>query len=216
VVILGLLGLAWFSGVTGLVPMAGTPVMAWVVTVVTGLLLIIWLRQALRPSRNNRSAMLRFSPVALAFWAAVAALAPFALVALNEAQPLPEVPFSPFPWFLLTLLVGGVAAVYSLFLSIRRAPTTPPPTNVTEYREHWQESVHPMDIFRAIEITLAKHRFQEIPNRVSERRRAVAQGSRTRASSKGAPCKRSSRGRSPIDAVTGCCASASRWAKCCY
>ena len=179
VVILGLLGLAWFSGMTGLVPMAGTPVMAWLVTVVTGLLLAIWLREALRYSRGNRSAMLKFSPLALVFWAAAAILAPFALVTLNGAQPLPNVPFSPYPWFVLTLLVGVAAAAYSVYLAIRRAPKTPPPTNVTEYREHWQESVHPMDIFRAIEITLAKHRFQEIPNRVylNDVPQLVAQGS---------------------------------------
>ena len=53
---------------------------------------------------------------------------------------------------------------------------------VTEYREHWQESVHPMDIFRAIEITLAKHRFQEIPNRVyvNDVPQLVAQGSQNK------------------------------------
>ena len=107
---------------------------------------------------------------------------PFALVAVNGVQPLPELPFSPYPWFILTLLLGGAAAAYSLFLAIRRAPPTQPATNVSEYREHWQESVHPMDIFRAIEITLAKHRFQEIPNRVyvNDVPQLVAQGSQNK------------------------------------
>jgi hypothetical protein len=97
-------------------------------------------------------------------------------------RPLPELPFSPYPWFVLTLLLGITAAGYSLFLAIRRAPPAQPPTNVTEYREHWQESVHPMDIFRAIEITLAKHRFQEIPNRVyvNDVPQLVAQGSQNK------------------------------------
>lgn len=182
VVILGLLGLAWFSGVTGLIPMAGTPVMAWLVAVITALLLFIWLREAVRPSGGNRRAVLRFTPIALVLWAAAAILTPFALVALNGVQPLPELPFSPFPWFMLTLLLGGTAAAYSLFLAIRRAPPAQPPTLVTEYREHWQESVHPMDIFRAIEITLAKHRFQEIPNRVyvNDVPQLVAQGSQNK------------------------------------
>ena len=48
VVILALLGLAWFAGVTGLVPMGGTPVMAWLVAIITLLLVSIWLREALR------------------------------------------------------------------------------------------------------------------------------------------------------------------------
>jgi hypothetical protein len=182
VVILALLGLAWFAGVTGLVPMAGTPVMSWLVTVITVLLLVIWLREALRPSGGNRRAMLRFTPLALVAWAAVAILTPFALVALHGVQPLPELPFSPYPWFVLALLLAGAAAVYSVLLAIRRAPATQPATNVTEYREHWQESVHPMDIFRAIEITLAKHRFQEIPNRVyvNDVPQLVAQGSQNK------------------------------------
>jgi hypothetical protein len=179
VVILGLLGLAWFSGVTGLVPMAGTPIMSWLVAVITVLLLFIWLREAVQPTGGNRRAVLRFTPVALVLWAGAAILTPFALVALNGVQPLPELPISPFPWFALTLLLAGAAAAYSLYLAIRRAPRAQPPTTVTEYREHWQESVHPMDIFRAIEITLAKHRFQEIPNRVyvNDVPQLVAQGS---------------------------------------
>jgi hypothetical protein len=182
VVILLLLGLAWFSGVTGIVPMAGTPVMAWLVTVITVLLLFIWLREALRPSGGNRRAMLRFTPLALVGWAAVAIVAPFALVSLNGVTPLPELPFSPYPWFVLTLVLGGAAAAYSLVLAVRRAPAAQPSTHVTEYREHWQESVHPMDIFRAIEITLAKHRFQEIPNRVyvNDVPQLVAQGSQNK------------------------------------
>ncbi len=182
IVILALLGLAWFSGVTGLVPMEGTPVMSWLVAVITVLLLVVWLREAIRPSGGNRRAMLRFTPFALVIWAAVAIATPFALVALNGVQPLPELPFSPAPWFVLVLLLAGAAAAYSIFLAIRRAPQAQPATNVTEYREHWQESVHPMDIFRAIEITLAKHRFQEIPNRVyvNDVPQLVAQGSQNK------------------------------------
>jgi len=182
VVLLILLGLAWFSGVTGLVPMAGTSIMAWLVSVVTLLLLAIWLSQALRIKASNRVAMLRFSPLGLAFWATVAVLAPVVLVGLNRVQPLPAPPVSPYPWFALMLLVAIAATGFSIFLSLRRAPKTPPPTAVTEYREHWQESVHPMDIFRAIEITLAKHRFQEIPNRVyvNDVPQLVAQGSQNK------------------------------------
>ncbi len=182
VVILGLLGLAWFCGITGLIPMAGTPVMSWLVAVITVLLLFIWLREAVRPSGGNRNAVLRFTPFALVLWAAAAVATPFALVALNGARPLPALPISPYPWFVLTLLLAGAATGYSLYLAIRRAPRAQPPTMVTEYREHWQESVHPMDIFRAIEITLAKHRFQEIPNRVyvNDVPQLVAQGSQNK------------------------------------
>jgi hypothetical protein len=168
IVMLALLGLAWFSGVTGLVPMDGTPVMSWLVAVVTAVLITIWLRESLRNSRSYQGVVLKFGPRALVMWVAVAVLAPFALVWLNGVQPLPQLPMSPFPWFLLILLTGAAALGHSLFLALRRAPKALPPTRVSEYREHWQESVHPMDIFRAVEITLAKHRFEEIPNRIYE------------------------------------------------
>jgi hypothetical protein len=181
-VLLILLGLAWFSGVTGIVPMQGTAIMAWLVSVVTLLLLAVWLSQALRIKPSNRVAILRFSPLGLAFWATVAVLAPVVLVGLNRVQPLPAPPISPYPWFLLMLLVTLAATGFSVYLALRRAPKSSPPTAVTEYREHWQESVHPMDIFRAIEITLAKHRFQEIPNRVyvNDVPQLVAQGSQNK------------------------------------
>ena len=81
VVILGLLGLAWFSGVTGLVPMAGTPVMSWLVAVITVLVLFIWLREAVRPSGGNRRAVLKFTPMALVLWAAVAIATPMSSAA---------------------------------------------------------------------------------------------------------------------------------------
>jgi hypothetical protein len=181
IVLLALLGLAWFSGVTNLVPMAGTPVMAWLVAVVAAMLIVIWFREALRKSHTAR-AMLKFSLGTLVLWVALAIVAPFALVWLNGVQPLPAPPFSPYPWFAAILLVGAASFGFSLFLALRRAPQTPPPTQVSEYREHWQESVHPMDIFRAVEITLAKHRFQEIPNRIYENDvpELMAQGSQNK------------------------------------
>jgi hypothetical protein len=185
-VLLALLGLAWFSGATGLVPMSGTPIMAWLVALVTAMLLVIWFRESLRHSRAVT--VLRFGPRTLVLWTAVAVLAPFALAWVNaNLRPLPPLPVTVLPWFAALLIVGGAAFGYSLFLALRRAPHVPPPTQVTEYREHWQESVHPMDIFRAVEITLAKHRFQEIPNRVYENDvpELVAQGSQNKGEFKG-------------------------------
>jgi hypothetical protein len=182
IVMLALLGLAWFAGVTGLLPMSGTPVMAWLVAVVTAVLLSIWFREMLRNSRSYQDVVLKYSPRTLVIWVAVAVLAPFALVWLHGVRPLPQVLFSPYPWFALTLLTGAVAFGYSLLLALRRSPKSQPPTRVSEYREHWQESVHPMDIFRAIEITLAKHRFEEIPNRIYENDvpELLAQGSQNK------------------------------------
>jgi hypothetical protein len=181
-VLVVLLGLAWFSGVTGLTPVTSTPVMDWLVALVTIALLFIWLREAMRDRRSSARSLVKYSPFRMALWAAIAILLPVGLSALNAAQPLPPVPLSPYPWFFATLVGTAVAFAFALVLATRRAPKDPPPTNVAEYRQHWQESVHPMDIFRAVEMTLAKHRFQDIPNRVYENDvpQLLAQGSQNK------------------------------------
>jgi len=106
---------------------------------------------------------------------------------LHAANPLPELPVSPYPWFFATLVGAGGVLAYGLVLALRRAPQEPPTTNVAEYRKHWQESVHPMDIFRAVEMTLAKHRYEDIPNRVYENDvpALIAQGSQNKGDFKG-------------------------------
>ncbi len=182
VVLLALLGLAWFSGVTNLVPMDGTPVMAWLVTVVTVMLLVIWFREALRKSHAAR-AMLKFSfGTLVAVGGARDRRAVRARVVEPRAAPARRRRSRHTRGSRPMLLAGFASFGFSLLLALRRAPQTPPPTLVSEYREHWQESVHPMDIFRAVEITLAKHRFQEIPNRVYENDvpELMAQGSQNK------------------------------------
>lgn len=168
VVTLALLGLGWFSGVSGLLPMAGTAIMAWLLLGTTGILLVIWMTEALRHSRASGGALTDFGPKGLVLCIAAAVFTPLVLVWVNGQHPLPAPPLAPVPWFLAIVAVGGAAFGFSLVLALRRSPAAPPRTHVAEYREHWQESVHPMDIFRAVEITLAKHRFMEIPNRIYE------------------------------------------------
>jgi hypothetical protein len=53
-VIIVLLALAWFSGVTGLTPITNTPVMPWLVALVTAALIFIWLRESMRSRRAER------------------------------------------------------------------------------------------------------------------------------------------------------------------
>jgi hypothetical protein len=185
-VIVVLLTLAWFSGVTGLTPITDTPVMSWLVAMVTLALIFIWLREATRSRRAERG-LVKYSPFRMAIWAAVAILLPLGLSALNAARPLPSLPLSPYPWFFLTLIGAGATLAYGVVLALRRAPKEPPSTSVAEYRKHWQESVHPMDVFRAVEMTLAKHRYEEIPNRVYQNDvpELVAQGSQNKGDFKG-------------------------------
>ncbi|MCU4677089.1 hypothetical protein N7931_15755 [Catenovulum sp. 2E275] len=72
-------------------------------------------------------------------------------------------------WFnliLFLLLSGGVIGISAILLKERFKLVTPV-TEVSEYRENLQESVHPNEIFINIEnIVLANRRYKEIPNRV--------------------------------------------------
>jgi len=64
--------------------------------------------------------------------------------------------------FIFSLLLVFVA----YYLSLKRLQVLNPETEVSEYTEHIQVSVHPKDIFRCFEIEMAQKRYQELPNRI--------------------------------------------------
>ena len=72
-------------------------------------------------------------------------------------------------WLLLLAIGGVVICLSCISMVLLRMPADAPKTEVSEYRDQWQESVHPMDIFRCFDLTMADFRFQEIPNRIYER-----------------------------------------------
>lgn len=175
-----LLGLAYFSGRTGLTAVTSTPVAAYLGVLTLAVVLVTWLRY--QPQRNplqndlrnprtySSLETFRARPIkrlfALVLWIAVPILLTYALLQLHENSGLDPLPVSPFPWLAAYTAAMGVAFAYAFLLAVRRARHERAPTDVSEYRAHWQESVHPMDIFRAMDITLANHRYLEIPHRV--------------------------------------------------
>ncbi|RUO39848.1 hypothetical protein CWE15_08830 [Aliidiomarina taiwanensis] len=74
--------------------------------------------------------------------------------------------FSAWPLFLLMLTLAAVTTGLVLTLVKHRANLINTSTEVAEYRENLQESVHPNEIFINIEnIVLANRRYKEVPNR---------------------------------------------------
>jgi len=74
--------------------------------------------------------------------------------------------FSAWPSLTVLLLLGGVASALVLYMVVIRSRASLPVTEVSEFRENLQESVHPREIFINIEtIVLANRRYKEIPNR---------------------------------------------------
>lgn len=70
--------------------------------------------------------------------------------------------------FILGLLLLAVLVSVVIFLLVaERARLAHPVTEVSEFRESWQELVHPQDIFINIESSvMANRRYREVPNRV--------------------------------------------------
>lgn len=74
--------------------------------------------------------------------------------------------FSAWPMLFLLLVLAAVITTFVMTLVSGRASQVNTATEVAEYRENMQESVHPHEIFINIEnIVLANRRYKEVPNR---------------------------------------------------
>jgi hypothetical protein len=161
--------LAWFSGATGITNVTSTPVMDWLALVLGLYLLAVWYRASPRLSRVlNEGAGSIPNAKALTLWIGGAILLP-AVLAWGHANvaALPALPWSPlgFVAALFTLSAVSIALFGALIAS--RAKTTNPVVEVAEYRDNWQESIHPQEIFIHFEnIVMANRRYKEVPNRM--------------------------------------------------
>ncbi len=74
--------------------------------------------------------------------------------------------FSATPYLLLMAVLAGLTIALTALMIRERTKQYKPLTEVSEYRQNLQESVHPNEIFVNIDnIVLANRRFREIPNR---------------------------------------------------
>jgi hypothetical protein len=175
-VLLALLGLALFSGTTGLTDVTSTPVAEYLGAITLLAMLVFWgwifqprKRDLHAPRLDSSTHPFSEQPASsffkMALWVGTPIAITWLLLVIHDNKGLPPLPVSPWPWLAAMAASILVSLVYALLLARRRAPKGAVPTDVAEYRAHWQESVHPMDIFRAVEMTLANHRYMEIPNR---------------------------------------------------
>jgi hypothetical protein len=74
--------------------------------------------------------------------------------------------FSAWPSLILLFVLGAISCAFIIFMVVIRSQQSEPKTEVSEFRENLQESVHPNEVFINIEnIVLANRRYKEIPNR---------------------------------------------------
>lgn len=85
---------------------------------------------------------------------------------LRQGVEMPAAPFNPtLPLVVLFALMLALTAA-AIVLAKYRSDLYDPVTEVSEFREHWQENVHPKDFFRSLDMELANIRYKEFPNRV--------------------------------------------------
>ena len=161
-------GLAWFSGSTGLTEINNTPVLDWLSIVLAAFLFIIW---SARRSPLKRIVQVSVSGAKTSGIIMMVVFSIFAPVALSyvhhNVTALPELPLSAGAYIATMTILGLIAAGYGLALTFFRASKADPKTEVSEFRNNWQESIHPQEIFINFEnIVMANRRYKEIPNRV--------------------------------------------------
>lgn len=161
--------LAWFSGTTGITDVTDTPVMDWLSLGILLYLLFVWWQSSPRLARLLREDRLSMPGVmTLTLWIIGAIMLPVALSFVHtEIVPLPEMPFSAGLQLLTLLLMGAVNAGLFVVLLTARSNLAQPVVEVAEYRDNWQESIHPQEIFINFEnIVMANRRYREVPNRI--------------------------------------------------
>ncbi len=162
--VLFILALAIFSGSAGLTPIDDWA-SGWLAALAAIAVLGIWAR-AYPGARWLRASSLPTVSVKKTVALIIAAiLAPVLLMSLPADARTVAPPFSGGLW-LTGLVLGGMAVTgAAFFLLSQRMQIARDRTEVSEFRQHWVESLHPMDIFRAFDMTMADHRYLEIPNR---------------------------------------------------
>lgn len=164
-------GLAWFSGATGLTNLEGTPVMAWLGTLLALYLLKLWVSMR-NPFRHFTRGAMNIGLLRISVLISLAALLPVVLVYIHHnVANIPALPINPTPALILTLVLAALSCVLGLFLLFQRMANSPDPvTEVSEHRDNWQKSIVPRELFIRLDAhILANRRYQEIPNRVYQR-----------------------------------------------
>lgn len=155
------------SSVIGLVHIDQSWVGQWTNIILLVLIVIIWHKNIPSKKRIFKSQLKPITIMKTVLVIMCTVLLPIILDFLfRKGLDLPHPPISTLPYMLLIFLLIVITLFIGSYLAIIRSNGTNPVTEVSERREHWQESIHPDDFFRAFDTELARFRFKEIPNRI--------------------------------------------------
>ncbi|HPT90562.1 MAG TPA: hypothetical protein PKW03_03285 [Acetivibrio sp.] len=159
--------LAVLSGSLGLTKLTQTSFTDWMSIGLAIILLLIWTNHKISIKSTNKLKIENFSKGTFVFLIVLAVLLPvFGEILINNGVKIPDAPLNPFYLLILDFILIAVTNVAGILLAKHRSDMLNPLTEVSEYRNHWQENVHPRDIFRCFEMEMANMRFKEMPNRV--------------------------------------------------
>lgn len=136
----------------------------WCCLLFSLVLLVIWSRHKIRRQINIKVVEnLNKSSFAILIVAAV--LLP-ALMEFVGGKLIPPAPINALPFVFIDFLLITTSVVISLYLAKERSDMINPLTEVSEYKDHWQENIHPKNFYQGFEMEMANYRFKELPNRV--------------------------------------------------
>lgn len=166
-IVLLLFALFWFGGMLQLIPTPSDAVMEWALWASVVAILAAWINvRVVLSSVAYIDEHQHYTFTSLAKLIFIALIAPaFVAYLINSGQNIasPEVSAIPFLIGEVVLAIAFSGLAYTLWK--KRVYGLEPVTRVSEFRDKWVESVHPMDIFRDFEMRMADHRYMEIPNR---------------------------------------------------
>lgn len=172
--------LTWFVSVTGLIGNIGDILLPFFAFFLMLYLILSW-RKASTVYRSAERTIEAQGNIALAKIIAFAILAPVILgLGLNwllqqteiqalysELQHASLEPFAVLPPLLLLLALMSISGVLIMLLLKERTQQVKAITRVSEFRDNWQENIHPRELFVNIDsIVMANRRYKEIPNRI--------------------------------------------------
>ncbi|MBP1971362.1 hypothetical protein J2Z83_003501 [Virgibacillus natechei] len=159
--------MALLSGTVGLTLLTESSFSDWLGIALCVFLLALWTAYPLTVNKATDKNSGSGKNSQLVWVIALAVLVPaIAELLLRQGFSFPEAPFNPtlalFSFFFIIIVVCAAGLALAHF----RTKVADPVTEVSEFREHWQENVHPKDFFRALDMEMADLRYKEIPNRI--------------------------------------------------
>ncbi|MCU6794174.1 hypothetical protein OB236_18885 [Paenibacillus sp. WQ 127069] len=158
--------LALLSGSLGLTQLSQSSFSSWLGIGLSVGLLLLWLFNKLSAKHTNSFRLLG-SKGSIVWVIVLSILVPAAgELAIRQGIEFPDAPFHPVLHLIALYLIIPLLAAASIVLAKFRSELYEPMTEISEFREHWQENVHPKDFFRSLDMELANLRYKEFPNRV--------------------------------------------------